>query len=120
MQIQAILYKRVDYEWDEDSSFVDITKISSKAVICLNSALHYYNLSTINPNFVHVAVAHSTARFSLDYPPIKLFYFSDTIYPLEIIEVKGSNGSFKIYSIATHLINQTQYFTNLTHITIRY
>ena len=78
-------------------------------MICLNSALHYYNLSTINPNLVHVAVPHSTARFSIDYPPIKVFYFSNTIYPLEIIEVKGSNGSFKIYSMEKTICDTFRY-----------
>ena len=98
-----------NYEWDENSSFVDITKVNSKAVICLNSALHYYNLSTINPNLVHVAVPNNTARFSLDYPPVKLFYFSDTIYPQEIIEIKGSNGTFKIYSIEKTICDAFRY-----------
>lgn len=108
-KVKPGLYKLVDYEWDEDSSFVDITEVSSKAVICLNSALHYYNLSTINPNFVHVAVPNNTARFSLDYPPVKLFYFSDTIYPPEIIEIKGANGSFKIYSIEKTICDAFRY-----------
>jgi len=108
-KIKPGLYKLVDYEWDENSSFVDITKVNSKAVICLNSALHYYNLSTINPNLVHVAVPNNTARFSLDYPPVKLFYFSDTIYPPEIIEIKGSNGSFKIYSIEKTICDAFRY-----------
>lgn len=108
-RIKPGLYKLVDYEWDEDSSFVDITKVNSKAIICLNSALHYYNLSTINPNLVHVAVPNNTARFSLDYPPVKLFYFSDTIYPLNIVEVKGANGSFNIYSIEKTISDAFRY-----------
>ncbi|MBI9032254.1 type IV toxin-antitoxin system AbiEi family antitoxin domain-containing protein [bacterium] len=108
-KVKPGLYKLIDYEWDENSSFVDITKVNSKAVICLNSALHYYNLSTINPNLVHVAVPNNTARFSLDYPPVKLFYFSDTIYPPEIIEVKGSNGTFKIYSIEKTICDAFRY-----------
>ena len=108
-KVKPGLYKLVDYEWDENSSFVDITKVNSKAVICLNSALHYYNLSTINPNLVHVAVPNNTARFSLDYPPVKLFYFSDTIYPLDINEVKGSNGTFKIYSIEKTICDAFRY-----------
>ncbi len=108
-KVKPGLYKLVDYEWDENSSFVDITKVSFKAVICLNSALHYYNLSTINPNLVHVAVPNNTARFSLDYYPVKLFYFSDTIYPLEIIEVKEANGSFKIYSIEKTICDAFRY-----------
>ena len=98
-----------NYQWDENSSFVDITKVNSKAVICLNSALHYYNLSTINPNFVHVDVPNNTAWFSLDYPPVKLFFFSDTIYPLEIIEIKGSNGTFKICSTEKTICDAFRY-----------
>ena len=108
-KIKPGLYKLVDYEWDGNSSFIDITRVNSNAIICLNSALHYYQLSTINPNFVYVAVPHSTARFSLDYPLVKLFYFSDTIYPLEIIEVKEANGSFKVYSIEKTICHAFRY-----------
>ncbi|MBN2830528.1 MAG: hypothetical protein JXR56_09440 [Candidatus Cloacimonetes bacterium] len=97
-KIKPGLYKLVDFDWDENSMFIDINKVNAKAVICLNSALHYYNLSTINPDVVQVAVPNNTARFSLDYPPAKVFYFSDTIYPIEIDRKETANGSFNIYS----------------------
>lgn len=108
-RIKPGLYKLVDYEWDEKSSFIDVFEAKKEAVICLNSALHYYNLSTINPDFVYAAVPNNTARLSIDYPPVKVFYFSDTIYPLEIIEVMGTNGFFNIYSMEKTICDTFRY-----------
>jgi hypothetical protein len=47
---------------------------------------------------VEIAVPHNTPRFNLDYPPVKVFYFSDKYYKpgIEVIETKS--GSFKIYN----------------------
>ena len=108
-RIKPGLYKLVDYDWDENSSFIDVFKAKKETVICLNSALHYYNLSTINPDFIYVAVPHNTSKFSLDYPPVKVFYFSDTIYPIEICEIEVENGSFKIYSIEKTICDAFRY-----------
>ena len=98
-RIKPGLYKLRDYEWDEYSSFMDVCMAKKDAVICLSSALQYYNLSTINPGIISVAVPHNTAQFKLDYPPIKTFYFSDTIYPIEIEQKQTNQGVFNIYSL---------------------
>ncbi|MDP8221551.1 MAG: hypothetical protein P9X26_09405 [Candidatus Stygibacter frigidus] len=98
-KIKPGLYKLVDYQWDENSSFVDVCMAKKDAVICLSSALQYYNLSSINPGIISVAVPHNTAKFELDYPPIKTFYFSDIIYPLEIDRKQTRQGYFNIYSL---------------------
>jgi predicted transcriptional regulator of viral defense system len=98
-KIKPGLYKLVDYSWDEYSSFVDICMAKKEAVICLSSALQYYNLSSINPGMTSVAVPHNTAKFVLDYPPITTYYFSDIIYPIEIEHKQTKQGYFNIYSL---------------------
>ena len=86
-----------NYFWD--NFFRYINKFQNRLLLkfCQNKFLPKY----IAP--------YSTARFSLDYPPVKLFYFSDTIYLLEIIEIKGSNGAFKIYSIEKIICDAFRY-----------
>ncbi|MDP8231567.1 MAG: hypothetical protein P9L91_02730 [Candidatus Zophobacter franzmannii] len=112
-KIKPGLYKLIDYYWDENSIYRDIYRANSKAIICLNSALHYYNLATINPGIVQVAVPNNTARFSIDYPPVKVFYFSDTIYPIEIDRIDTANGSFEIYSIEKTICDVFRYRNKL-------
>lgn len=112
-KIKPGLYKLFDYDWDENSSFIDIYNVKKEAVICLSSALHYYNLSTINPEVIHVAVPHNTARFTIDYPPVKVFFYSNSTYPLEINTVKVGKSNFNIYSIEKTLCDSFRYRTKI-------
>lgn len=97
-KIKAGLYKLIDYDWDENNSLIDICHANKSAVICLLSALAYYELTTFNPSEITVAVPHNTPRFKLDYPPIKTYYFSDNFYHIGISEIELKHGNIKIYN----------------------
>ena len=47
-----------------------------KGVICLISALFYHGIGTQIPRVVDVAVHKDTKRPRVDYPPIRIFWFS--------------------------------------------
>ena len=74
-KIKPGLYKLVNYQWDENGSFTDISKSNKMAVICLTSASEYYEFTTFNPSIITVAVPNNTGRFLINYPPIKTYYF---------------------------------------------
>ncbi len=97
-KIKPGLYKLIDYPWDEHSSFFDICQSKNSAVICLSSALEYYGLTTFIPGEITVAVPHNTDKFQLDYPPIRVFYFSDNFYKVGIRKINIGKGVFKIYN----------------------
>ena len=97
-KIKTGLYKLVDYPWNEYSSFIDIYKSKKNAVICLLSALEYYDLTTFNPSEITVAVPHNTDEFDINYPPLDVYYFSNKICTGGIQKVNTEYGCFKIYS----------------------
>ncbi len=97
-KIKPGLYKLVSFPWDEHNSFTDIAKVNEHVVVCLASASEYYDLTTFNPSIVEIAVPHNTPRFNLDYPPVKVFYFSDKYYSYGIKVIHTKSGSFKIYN----------------------
>lgn len=97
-KIKAGLYKLIDYPWDENNSLLDICQANKNSVICLSSALAYYELTTFNPSEITVAVPHNTPKFELDYPPIKVYYFSDSFYHIGINEIGLEHGTIKIYN----------------------
>ena len=97
-KVKPGLYKLVDYPWDEHGSFVDVCKSNMKAVVCLTSAAEYYELTTFNPSYVTVAVPHNTPKFKLDYPPIKVYYFTDSYYSPGIETLKTKSGVVRIYN----------------------
>lgn len=96
-KIKPGLYKIKDYEWDESSIFVDVFKANNSAIICLTSALSYYELTTFNPSSVTVAIPVNYQRFDINYPPIQIFYFRESVYKNGVEKVKKGKGEFKIY-----------------------
>ena len=96
-KIKPGLYKLVKFPWDEHSGFVDVCMYNKKSVICLASALEYYDLTTYLSAEIQVAVPHNTDRFELEYPPVKIYYFSDKYYSKDIKEVRTNQGTFRIY-----------------------
>ncbi|MEA3475285.1 MAG: Abortive infection protein AbiEi [Candidatus Cloacimonadota bacterium] len=112
-KIKPGLYKLIDFTWDEHSGFVDIAKAKGSAIICLTSALSYHNLSTINPGTITVAVPMNTDKFSLDYPPIKVYYFPESLYSFGIEEKKTMSGNFKIYNAEKTICDMFRYRNKL-------
>jgi predicted transcriptional regulator of viral defense system len=97
-KIKPGLYKLIDYPWDEHENFVDIFNANNNSIICLISSAAYWELTTFNPNQIDVAVPHSTDKFQLKYPPIKVYYYVDKFYKDGIETIKTKSGKFKIYN----------------------
>lgn len=79
--------KRGFYQWVEDGEMAEaaiIARLFPEAVICQESALHYYGYIDRTPQSWHIAVNKdsSKSKLTLDYPPIKP-YFIEPVY-LEI------------------------------------
>ena len=108
-KIKPGLYKLVDYPWDEHSSFSDIYAANPNSVICLVSACEYYELTTFNPSEISVAIPHKAFKFKLEYPPIKVYYFTSKDYETGIVTVKSKSGTFRIYSIEKTLVDLFRY-----------
>ena len=112
-RIKRGLYKLIDYPWDEHASFAEVCRADKNAVICLLSAVSYYELTTFDPSGIYVAVPMNTPRFNLDYPPVKLYYFSDKYYKPGIIEKDTPSGKIKIYNKEKTLGDLFRYINKL-------
>lgn len=82
IKIKPGLYKLQDFKRDEYERFVDVHTANESAIICLGSALVYHELTTFNPSRIDVAVPNNTDKFELNYPTINVYYFWETIYPI--------------------------------------
>lgn len=70
----------------------------SKAVVCLISALSYHELTTEIPHEIYLALPRGAEPPRLDYPPLRIFWFSDTAFT-EGIEQHDVDGiPVKVYS----------------------
>lgn len=96
-KVKPGLYKLVDYDYDNLSSYIEICKANTSAVICTISALTYYELTIQNSYIIDVAIPNDRKPNKIIYPPVKYHYFREAMYRLGIAEVKTQGGSFRIY-----------------------
>lgn len=76
-----------------------------KAVIAGVSALHFHGLTTQIPHAVSIALPKGTSRPRLDWPPLRVHWFSGAFYT-EGIETHASDGvSLKIYGAARSVVD---------------
>jgi len=81
----------------------DLAAVSArvpKAVIAVVSALHFHGLTTEIPHAVSIALPKGTSRPRLDWPPLRVYWFSGGLY-IEGIETHARDGmTLKVYSAA--------------------
>ncbi len=79
----------------------DLTTIASsipRGVICLVSALSFYDLTTQIPHEVYVALNRGSEKPRIKYPPAKYFWFSGEAFSKGITTHPISKIPVKIYS----------------------
>jgi predicted transcriptional regulator of viral defense system len=72
--------------------FVVVSARVPLGMICLNSALAYWNLGDEIPAEVHVAVPEGSHRPTIDYPPTRVHVFGATTFGLGRMRVKLDRG----------------------------
>lgn len=99
IRVKQGLYRQANHNSDGTvNELVEVAKLVPKGVMCLLSALSYYEFTTYNPWEYQIAIHRSSKKPKLpDYPPIRIFYLSDTQYHLGISEVDFEGAIVNIY-----------------------
>jgi predicted transcriptional regulator of viral defense system len=108
-KVKTGLYKWGDYDFQYNFEFVDVFKIVPKGVLCLTSALAYYNLTTNNPWQYEIAIERTKKVTIPDYPSIKLMYFSNKQLELGIVETDIDGHTVRIYNIEKTICDCVRY-----------
>lgn len=95
-KVQHGIYKLVDYQTNE---FVELKKIIPKGVICLYSSWNYFDLTTYIPNEYHIAIEKKSKVKLPEYPPIKLYYWKNSILQIGIKQKMIDNVKIEIYDM---------------------
>ena len=96
-KVKRGLYRLNNFE--NDTSWVEVSNIVPAGVFCMFSAWFYYGLTTTIPCENHIAVTQNKKVWVPDYPPIRLYYLSDAFYQLGITQIIADNQSIKIYDL---------------------
>jgi predicted transcriptional regulator of viral defense system len=68
-------------------------------IICMGTALAYYELTTWNPPEIHIALPRGRKITLPDYPPIKLYHVAADFFTLGQTEIEAESGqSITIYN----------------------
>lgn len=93
------LYRLADSPPLDKPDLVTVALKVPHGVVCLISALAYYDLTTQIPHELYIALKKGAEPPRLDYPPIRLFWCSPKSFEAGM-EVKKIDGvSVRIYSI---------------------
>lgn len=88
---------RLPQDPETDDSLIDVAHAVPGGVVCLLSALAYYELTTSNPSEIYLAIPRTTWAPKVDYPPIRFFRFSPRMMDFGVQVVRASRGSFSIF-----------------------
>ena len=91
------LYRLPQEPETEYEGFTDAARAVPGGVVCLISALAYYELSTSNPSEIYLAIPRTTWAPKVDYPPIRFFRFSPRMMDFGVDVVRTRRGSFSIF-----------------------
>jgi len=108
-RIKRGLYRWKDTTFDVEEELINVSKIVQHGVICLVSALAYYELTTYTPGEYTIAVRRNYNIKLPDYPPIKLYYFSDKYYMDGVEKIDINGNIIKIYNIEKTICDCLRY-----------
>ncbi|GAG79285.1 unnamed protein product, partial [marine sediment metagenome] len=77
--------------------YIDLAQAVPDGVICLLSALSYYELTTFNPSVISMALCRGRRRPEVEYPPVEFYYFSTKQFKAGINKIKIKAHKIIIY-----------------------
>lgn len=80
-------------------TMVDVEKIVPGGVVCMYSAWAYYELTTKLPPDICIAIEKKRKVILPDYPPVALYYWSQTSFELGIVEREIEGYRIRIYDL---------------------
>jgi len=88
---------------------IDVSKALPDGVICLASALAFYDLTTFNPSEIYVAIPNAAKVPKIDYPPLRVFYFRERFYKPGIEKIEVPNCTIRIYNKEKTICDMLRY-----------
>ena len=98
VQVKRGLYRLADIPLISNQGFVDLARAVPGGVICLLSALSYYELTTFNPSVIAMAICRGSRKPKINYPPVEFYHFSKKQFEAGINKIKIKGHEIRIYN----------------------
>jgi predicted transcriptional regulator of viral defense system len=92
VELSRGLYQLAEAAGSGNADFVAVCGRAPHGMICLNSALSYWDLSDEIPSKVHLAVPEGSHRPTINYPPTRVHVFQASTFGLGRQKVVGELG----------------------------
>lgn len=96
-RVQRGVYRRPEAPLLAEEGWLEVGLRIPYAVLCLRSALAYHGLTTYIPKAVDIAVPQNRYSPKLEYPPVRVHYFSPSTYDYGQQVVKIEGHPLKVY-----------------------
>jgi predicted transcriptional regulator of viral defense system len=99
VELSRGVFRLADAEMSPYLDLIAVSKRSPRGVICLNSALSFWDLTDEVPPKVHLAVPRGSRPPSIDYPPTRVHVFAADTFDLGRERVRLESGEeINVYS----------------------
>jgi predicted transcriptional regulator of viral defense system len=92
------VYRLADSEPLGNPDLVQVSLLVPKGVICLISALYFYEITTQIPHSVYVALPQNAGRPRMTYPPLEIFWVTTSLHSTGMDEYVLDGVKVKIYN----------------------
>lgn len=89
-----------DHAFERYPDFVAASLQAPRGVICLISALSFYEITTEIPMYVNIAIPQGTHAYRIQYPPVWFYRFDFKSWKSGIEKHEIGGHEIKVYSIA--------------------
>lgn len=99
-QVSRGVYRLAELPPLAEPDLVTVVARVPKAVIALISALHYHGLTTEIPHEVSIALPQGTSRPKLEWPPLRVYWFSGEMFSSGIEVHRRDGVRLRVYGAA--------------------
>lgn len=90
------------YQWVDHEDFSEVgivIRLFPDAILCMDTALRYYEYSDRTPGKWHLAVSKDSgkSRFNIDYPFVKPYYIEQSLLELGVTKGEIDGHEVRIY-----------------------
>lgn len=105
IKLNKKFYENTNFQ-GEESDFYYAYAFVPNGVVCLLSAAVYYNLSTYRPDAIDIAIPRKSKASTLpDWPPLNVYYFTDSRFHVGIKTIRDGNNHFRIYDVEKTVVD---------------
>ncbi len=113
VKIAPGFYRLANIPLHPHQSLIDICMFMNQAVVCLHSALSYYELTTASPISVMIALPRSSKPKKMYYPVPRVFHFSTHNYESGVETTHTESGIIRIYSREKSIVDAFRFRNRL-------